>query len=458
MQITPTNISRQSNIKNNELLQAHKTYVVDPQRQEVKEQSVTPAAINNISVSANKYEYTVEDAKEAGQSEQINWERLEKEFGKLEMGFSERASLPIEDFVQRMDFAASRYAVLKDRIINTSPLSEKKDNLDRIDRIAQGAVNRIKESYASFLTDELGNWAMGSKIKASVDAAFEAKTKQYAATIRRNPEYASITEGKDVWLKNDDAYMASQLRKHTKITEEQTISLYSMNELKAAGSAALQFSKIKGKQVYAGLSEEEMGMDLAVLGMQTEYLIDKSGMKQELAKTVRAAEQEFIGNYMDAQDQGWKRAVENDQYGLIKPQILDRNAVLKQYEYTMEAYHKKEDFVDAIHAGAKQAWKTFKVKYDSADYAENGRYSERSYEDLKHFFERESSELSNIGYMEESSTYEKYLTVISSFCETVDQEEYGSVNFEFQPWGMKEANPEGTLSYADYFQKIDVRV
>lgn len=240
-----------------------------------------------------------------------------------------------------------------------------------------------------------------------------------------------------------------------KVFDEKINAIYNNKEsdgmamgcLKAFYAIAALFSSMKGRTIYTSLSEEEMGIDLAVVGIQIDYLLERCNMAEEMVEVVQNGFREFIVNYMDAQDRGWQQAVANDKYGLIQPQRVDQETVILLYNYLTKKYVKTQDFQEVLKAGAKFALETFEKKYHSDSFQRNRRYSSKNHKDLIQFFNKHIYEMNN--YVEESSTYEKYIAVFESFCAAIEAKDYASIEFGFIPWGMKEANPQGTKSCLD---------
>ena len=116
-------------------------------------------------------------------------------------------------------------------------------------------ANTYAESIGGFFED-LGQSGAAEDMRNSVSALVDQKANAYTGYIENNRDYVSITDPDKQWLKQDDAYMAAQLRQSAGISsaeaQKQPVNgqaPYDGNDLSFAGIYAKSLTSLdKGIQ------------------------------------------------------------------------------------------------------------------------------------------------------------------------------------------------------------------
>ena len=110
-------------------------------------------------------------------------------------------------------------------------------------------ANSYAENIGGFFED-LGQSGAAEDMRNSVLALVDQKAKVYTDYIEKNKDYVSISDPDKQWLKQDDAYMAAQLRQSAGTssieTQKQSVNEqapYDGNDLSFAGIYAKSLSQ-----------------------------------------------------------------------------------------------------------------------------------------------------------------------------------------------------------------------
>ena len=156
---------------------------------------------------------------EKGLDADIDWQGVKEDFVQIGVGFDN-----IERFEQKADYLASRYAVLKDRIQNQFTGEQQEAELQKLEQIYTEAKEEMANTYAESIGgffEDLGQSGAAEDMRNSVSALVDQKANAYTDYIENNRDYVSITDPDKQWLKQDDAYMAAQLRQSASSAELQ---------------------------------------------------------------------------------------------------------------------------------------------------------------------------------------------------------------------------------------------
>lgn len=145
-----------------------------------------------------------------GLGNDIDWTGVESDFIQMGMNFDN-----IERFGQKVDYLASRYTVLKDRIQKQYTGDKQDSEIQRLEQVYTRAKEEMANSFAENIGrfyEELGQTGAIADMRDSVLSAIDSKSDMYSEYFSQNDIYANITDSDKQWLKQDDGYMSAKLR------------------------------------------------------------------------------------------------------------------------------------------------------------------------------------------------------------------------------------------------------
>ncbi len=395
-----------------------------------------PILLGNV--SREELEGFRRKVEQEGIGDGIDWQGVESDFKHMDMGFENAGYLNT-----KIDYIASRYAVLKDRIEAAYTGDEREQQLHKLNQVMDSAKETIVDSYANSVGEfyeEFGGSGTKKELADSLSKGIDNRIAAYEEHLKQSESYAVLQDTTARWLMQDDGYMAARLRKDMEScggTEgEKTAGIsegvYSLHDLETAGVYAAECrSRLEEQGTFWSDNEERIGLDLAVQGMKTEYLAEHgklSGSMQELVKST-------FGNYKKKYTDLLEQLLKEKAKGFNTPMktSIDRDRVSAVYEYTMAQYQQSEDIMDAFTKGAKQAQSLFGKNFTSEN-GKPGNYSAR-YE-WNQFFDQ--SRYTNIKGGD--CTYGKYEKSIDRFLQSLEQSNEGKLHLLFGSSGDYELN------------------
>ena len=280
---------------------------------------------------------------ENGLGDDIDWRGVEGDFVQIGVGFDN-----IERFEQKADYLASRYAVLKDRIQNQFTGERQETELQKLEQIYTEAKEEMANSYAEKIGgffEDLGQSGAAEDMRNSVLALVDQKANAYTDYIEKNGDYVSITDPDKQWLKQDDAYMAAQLRQGAGTLSAET-KKQSVNEQAPYDGNDLSFAGIYAKTLFQQLerpawnvneSDEALGQHLAAQYGALKNSAEDAGISEKLSNMLASAFDPFMDRLMDSlntlidNNRAW--AVEKPWVsGMIRTDYIDRESVYNSFQ------------------------------------------------------------------------------------------------------------------------------
>ena len=120
------------------------------------------------------------------------------------------------EFDKNVEYLASRYAAMEDKIRSSYTGAEQKAKLDKLGEIYEAALEDAAKGYAEAvggILEEYGVPGEKEKIYESFKSGVEQKAAEYGAFLEQNRGFIDLTGTKDAWLLKDDEYIAAMLRK-----------------------------------------------------------------------------------------------------------------------------------------------------------------------------------------------------------------------------------------------------
>ncbi|MEY8338147.1 hypothetical protein AALB16_08980 [Lachnospiraceae bacterium 62-35] len=364
-----------------------------------------------------------------GIGDDIDWRGVESDFKKMDVDFGNAGYLNT-----KIDYIASRYAVLKDRIEKNYSGDEKEQQLSRLNEIMDSTKKTIIDSYRDSVGnfyEEYGHSGIKTELAESLSKGIDQRISQYEEHLKKSESYAALGDTTTKWLQQDDGYMAARLREDMTTyggTSAQTNEMgYTLQDLEIAGVYAAECrERLDNQGTFLSDNEQRMGLDLAVQGMKTDYLTKKAGLSGNMQNLLQDAFQNYKDKYVDLLEQMIREKAK--QFNTPLKTSVDREEISAVYEYTMNQYQQSEDILDAFTKGAKHARSIFEEKF--SDRAGNpGSYSAK-YE-WDNFFDQSNY----TGIAKEDSMYEKYRKSISRFMESLESNENNKISLFFNSSG-----------------------
>ena len=280
---------------------------------------------------------------ENGLGDDIDWRGVEGDFVQIGVNFGN-----IERFEQKADYLASRYAVLKDRIQNQFTGERQETELQKLEQIYTETKEEMANSYAEKIGgffEDLGQSGAAEDMRNSVLALVDQKANAYTDYIEKNGDYVSITDPDKQWLKQDDAYMAAQLRQGAGTlsaeTKKQSVNeqaLYDGNDLSFAGIyAKTLFQQLERPAWNVNESDEALGQHLAAQYGALKNSAEDAGISEKLSNMLASAFDPFMDRLMDSlntlidNNRAW--AVEKPWVsGMIRTDYIDRESVYNSFQ------------------------------------------------------------------------------------------------------------------------------
>lgn len=248
-----------------------------------------------------------------GLGDEIDWRGVQEDFARMDIRFDNA-----ESFETKVDYLASRYAVLKDRIQTQYTGEKLEQEMQKLDGLYTKAKEDMADSYAKNIGgfyEEMGQTGVSEKMRESVLAAIDSKVETYTAHLAEHDIYGEITDPSKQWLKQDDGYMAAKLR------ESVATSSVKMPATQAATSDTapystedLAFAAISAK----GLSEQiknpewdvkeptesdaDLGQYLAQQYQSIMGTMKDAGISDQMSQVVKDSFAPFIDKFIDALD------------------------------------------------------------------------------------------------------------------------------------------------------------
>lgn len=312
--------------------------------------SSKPAGICLASqVSEAELERFRQELNEKGLGDEIDWRGVESDFVQMNVGFDN-----IERLETKADFLASRYAILKDRIGKQYTGDEQKRQMQKLEEIYSREKERMADSYGDRIGkfyESLGQTGVSEEMKNSVMAMIDKKSAVYEDYLAQTDLNAQLDGSSDQWLKQDDTYMAAQLRESFLASKEgqgfgkqesNEQALYDIKDLAFAGAYAKSLSEqLKRPDMVwsTSKSDSELGAFLANQRAAEQRKIESADISGKLADMLSSTYEPFMEKFMDALDKTLdeNKALVNEKpwiNGLVRTSHINRELVYASYQHT----------------------------------------------------------------------------------------------------------------------------
>ncbi len=267
----------------------------------------------------------------------VDWSGLTRELEAFQ-------TITPEELEDGLDYLASRYAAVLDKL---------ERNYSGEELTAQRAKLMI-EGYTQLLQDNLGLSANDAQaVRDSFSAILSEKVDAYRSALGQVHEAVEQTGPDSVWLKNHDAYIASQLR--TAGETGKSTARYSVQDLTTAGQIAQDYRAEIAGASSCGRNEATLALGLSLADMKAETMISKGLVSADMAALLRGSRAQGHENALAALNQALatreSSRASGEPKGTFAP--VDRSVFQGIYDATLNAYRQNGgDGAGAIRAGA----------------------------------------------------------------------------------------------------------
>gem|GEM_PF-5237552 len=213
----------------------------------------------------------------------INWDGLAYEFKSF------RTITP-EELSDGIEYLPSRYVAILDKLKRNYTGEKLLAQRDQLEQIYQTAKNGMIENYTKFLQDNLGiSDNDAQRIKGSFSTILDEKVNFYLDIITQVQEIIKQTHADNIWLKNQDTYVAEQLRAKAAniVNQTQSGAAYSVKDLTIAGQTAKKYQTEINNASDADQIETTFALVLSMIEIQTEILIQRGEVSKNMAELLQ---------------------------------------------------------------------------------------------------------------------------------------------------------------------------
>ena len=288
----------------------------------------------------------IQGLRQNGLGGSVNWSALSREFS----GFKTTTPEELED---GLNYLASRYVSVQDKLERNYSGDELAAQLAKLEEVYQEGKDGLIGGYTALLQENLGvSDRDAQEVRDSFSALLSEKEDAYRKALGKVHESIAQSGPDGVWLKNHDAYLASQLRGES--AAGQSGAKYSVRDLTAAGQIAEDYRAELSSASSWGRSEAVQALNMSLIDMKAETMIQKGLVSKNMAALLRGSRAQGHQNILDALDQSLaereRTRLPGEPRGTFAP--VDRSIFDGVYQAVMSAFQRTGDAAQAIRAGA----------------------------------------------------------------------------------------------------------
>ena len=289
----------------------------------------------------------IQDLRQNGLDGSVDWSALTRELDAF------KATSP-EELEDGLDYLASRYVAARDKLERNYTGEELTAQLAKLEEVYQAGKSGMIDGYTQTLQDNLGlSDSDAQAVRDSFSTILAEKEETYRGALKQVHEAVEQTGPDSVWLKNHDAYIASQLRAADKAGQSE--ARYSVQDLAAAGQIAQSYRTEIFDASFCGRNEATLALGLSLADMKAETMISKGLVSENMAALLRNSRAQGHENALTALDQALAQRESHlapgEPKGTFAP--VDRSVFQGIYDATLNAFRQNGgDGAGAIRAGA----------------------------------------------------------------------------------------------------------
>ena len=333
-----------------------------------------------------------------------------------------------EELEDGLNYMASRYVAALDKLERNYSGEELTAQRAKLEEVYQAGKSGMIDGYTRLLQDNLGiSDSDAQAVRDSFSSILTEKENAYRGALKQVNEAVEQTGPDSVWLKNHDAYIASQLRAAGKAGE--STARYSVQDLTAAGQIAQDYrAEIDGASS-CGRNEVTLGLNLAMADMKAETMISKGLVSDSMAALLRDSRAQGHENALAVLNRALAQRESHRATGEPKGTYAPVDSAVFRgiYDAVMSAYRQNGgDAAKAIQAGASAGEKLTAQAAARAPKAARWGISMKHY--LQEFYKApEEQEVTLLGLQikyltnqkPRTSTYQKYVNSWQDFLSSI---------------------------------------
>lgn len=364
----------------------------------------------------------MQDLRQNGLSGEVDFSVLTRELNSF------KAIAP-EELEDGLNYMASRYVAALDKLERNFSSKELTSQRAKLEEVYQAGKAGMIDGYTKLLQDNLGlSDSDAQAVRDSLSSILAEKEEAYRGALKQAHEAVEQTGPDSVWLKNHDAYIASQLRAAAMTGPSE--AQYSVRDLTAAGKIAEDYrTEIDGASS-CGRNELTLALNLSMADMKAETMISKGLVSDSMAALLRGSRAQGHENALAALDRALAQRESHRATGEPKGTYapVDSTVFRGIYDAVMRAYHQNGgDGARAIQAGVSIGEKLTAQAAARAPGAARWGISMKHY--LQEFYnspgEYKGSLWNNLRFnladtsKSRQSTYQKYVTHWQDFLTSI---------------------------------------
>lgn len=318
------------------------------------------------------------------------------------------------EFCKNVEYLASRYAAMEDKIKATYVGEEQKERLNQLNKMYEETLEKTAKSYSEIVGGILEDYGVSGekeKIYQSFKSGVDQKVAEYRDFLEQNKGFTGLEGTEDAWLLKDDEYIAYMLRRQSPVSGAKSSKNgeYSLQELDILGQYASSLSIMAAKADTYNMNEERIGLELAMLTMKTETLNKEKNVSSMLSETLQKALSGYLNVFLEQFNRKLEMnrrdaRTESDIQGNVE---LNKNSVWNVYNKTMEQYRISGNVMEALIKGAEYGRLQYSEKMNSG--YSNGVYRDKNSGFYWNSFFSNSSDKKAGFYEKNESAYEQYM-------------------------------------------------
>ncbi|MEY8403834.1 hypothetical protein AALA54_10915 [Oscillospiraceae bacterium 44-34] len=209
-----------------------------------------------------------------------------------------------EELEDGLDYLASRYTAALDKLERNYSGEELTAQRAKLEEVYQAGKSGMIEGYTQLLQDNLGlSGSDAQAVRDSFSAILSEKVDAYRSALGQVHAAVEQTGPDSVWLKNHDAYIASQLRAAGETGK--STARYSVQDLTAAGQIAQDYRAEIAGASSCGRNEATLALGLSLADMKAETMISKGLVSDSMAAQAAARNPQAL-RWGISQEHYWK--------------------------------------------------------------------------------------------------------------------------------------------------------
>ena len=363
----------------------------------------------------------IDTLRQNGLDGSVDWRGLTSELDSF------KATTP-EELEDGLNYMASRYVAARDKLERNYTGEELTAQLAKLEEVYQAGKSGMIDGYTQLLQDNLGiSDSDAQAVRDSFSSILAEKEESYRGALKQAHEAVARTGPDSVWLKNHDAYIASQLR--AAAAPGQSEARYSVQDLAAAGKIAEEYRTEIDDASSCGRNEVTLALNLSMADMKAETMISKGLVSDSMAALLRGSRAQGHTNALAALDRALAQRESSLASGEPKGAYasVDSTVFHGIYSTVMNVYHQNGgDGTKAIQAGVSAGEKLTAQAATRAPKAARWGISMKHY--LQEFYKApEEQEVTLLGLQiknltnqePRSSTYQKYVNSWQDFLTSI---------------------------------------